>query len=71
MLVVMQSDATPEQLTRVLDAIRELDLTPHPHGAPRVDESVWLAKHRPPHGRTDRYVIVGVITGNRPTPHEL
>lgn len=48
-----------------------LDLTPHPHGAPRVDESVWLAKHRPPHGGTDRYVIVGVITGNRPTPHEL
>jgi 3-deoxy-7-phosphoheptulonate synthase len=30
MLVVMQSDATPEQLARVLDAIRELDLTPHP-----------------------------------------
>jgi len=30
MLVVMQSDATPEQVARVLDAIRRLDLTPHP-----------------------------------------
>src|SRR3954454_23430671 len=30
MLVVMQSDASPEQVARVLDAIRQLDLTPHP-----------------------------------------
>ncbi len=30
MLVVMQSDATPEQIARVLDAIRRVDLTPHP-----------------------------------------
>ena len=30
MLVVMQSDATPEQIGRALDAIRRLDLTPHP-----------------------------------------
>jgi 3-deoxy-7-phosphoheptulonate synthase len=30
MLVVMQADATPEQVARVLDAIRERDLTPHP-----------------------------------------
>ena len=29
MLVVMQSDAEPDQITRVLDAIRELSLTPH------------------------------------------
>jgi 3-deoxy-7-phosphoheptulonate synthase len=29
MLVVMQSDASPEQVERVLAAIRELDLTPH------------------------------------------
>jgi 3-deoxy-7-phosphoheptulonate synthase len=29
MLVVMQSDATPEQVARVLDAIRAIDLTPH------------------------------------------
>jgi 3-deoxy-7-phosphoheptulonate synthase len=30
MLVVMQSDATPEQITRVLDSIRAISLTPHP-----------------------------------------
>src|SRR4051812_38933334 len=30
MLVVMQSDASPEEVSRVLDAIRGLDLTPHP-----------------------------------------
>lgn len=30
MLIVMQSDATPEQVARVLDAIRRLDLTAHP-----------------------------------------
>ncbi len=30
MLVVMQSDATPEQVARVLDAIQRLDLTAHP-----------------------------------------
>jgi 3-deoxy-7-phosphoheptulonate synthase len=30
MLVVMQSDASPEQVSRVIEAIRELQLTPHP-----------------------------------------
>jgi 3-deoxy-7-phosphoheptulonate synthase len=30
MLVVMQSDASPGQIERVLEAIRALDLTPHP-----------------------------------------
>ena len=30
MLVVMQSDATPDEIARVLAAIREHDLTPHP-----------------------------------------
>jgi 3-deoxy-7-phosphoheptulonate synthase len=30
MLVVMQSDATPEQVARVIDAIRRMELTPHP-----------------------------------------
>jgi 3-deoxy-7-phosphoheptulonate synthase len=29
MLVVMQSDATPEQVARVIDSIRSIDLTPH------------------------------------------
>jgi hypothetical protein len=48
-----------------------LDLTPHPYGAPRFDESVWLARHRPPGTTTDRLVIVGAVAGNRPTPHDL
>src|SRR5919204_4008220 len=30
MLVVMQSDANPQQVADVLDAIRDLGLTPHP-----------------------------------------
>jgi 3-deoxy-7-phosphoheptulonate synthase len=30
MLVVMQADATPEQVARVLEAISEINLTPHP-----------------------------------------
>ena len=30
MLVVMHSHATPEQIEQVLDAIRRMDLTPHP-----------------------------------------
>ena len=30
MLVVMQSDATPENISRVLEAIHRLELTPHP-----------------------------------------
>ncbi|MFC7340543.1 hypothetical protein [Saccharopolyspora griseoalba] len=48
-----------------------LDLTPHPHGAPRVDESVWLARHRPPGAELERMVVVGIVAGNRRTPHEL
>lgn len=48
-----------------------LDLTPHPDGALRVDESVWLARHRPPGARAERMVIAGVVAGNRPTPHGL
>ncbi len=34
MLVVMRSHAAPEQVARVLDAIRELGLTPHPMPGP-------------------------------------
>src|ERR1700733_2242063 len=30
MLVVMQSHATPEQIEQVLDAVRCMNLTPHP-----------------------------------------
>ena len=29
MLVVMQSDATPDQVSRVIESIRQIDLTPH------------------------------------------
>jgi hypothetical protein len=48
-----------------------LDLTPHPDGTPRLDESVWLARHRPRGAKKDRMVVVGVVAGNRPTPSEL
>lgn len=48
-----------------------LDLTAHARGTPRVDERVWLARHPAPRGGADRLVIVGVVTGNRATPHEL
>jgi hypothetical protein len=48
-----------------------LDLTPHPDGAPRLDESVWLARHRPPDAKKERMVVVGVVAGNRPTPSDL
>src|SRR5580693_7428498 len=30
MLVVMQAEATPQQIDRVIEAIRSLNLTPHP-----------------------------------------
>src|SRR5947209_4685370 len=30
MLVVMQSDATPDEIARVIESIRQMDLTPHP-----------------------------------------
>lgn len=46
-----------------------LDLTPKTaHGSLRVDELTWLAKHRPPGAQVDRYVVVGVVSGNRITP---
>lgn len=48
-----------------------LDLTSHPDGAPRLDEAVWLARHRPPGATKDRMIVVGVVAGNRLTPSEL
>ncbi|WP_078313805.1 hypothetical protein [Mycobacterium sp. D16Q16] len=48
-----------------------LDLTPHPDGALRLDESVWLAKHCPPGANKERMVVVGVVAGNRLTPSGL
>ncbi|MDQ7810570.1 hypothetical protein Q5425_43180 [Amycolatopsis sp. A133] len=79
------SDSTPESLevhylrqaaeygnTNVpFGQLLVLDLTPHPDGAPRLDESVWLGRHRPAGAAKDRNVIVSVVAGNRPTPHDL
>jgi hypothetical protein len=48
-----------------------LDLTPHPDGTSRLDESVWLARHRPPGAKKDHLVVAGVVAGNRHTPSEL
>jgi hypothetical protein len=48
-----------------------LDLTPHPDGASRLHESVWLTRHRPPGAKKDRMVVAGVVAGNRHTPSEL
>ncbi|QEN12934.1 hypothetical protein ACRDU6_09790 [Mycolicibacterium sp. ELW1] len=48
-----------------------LDLTPHPDGTLRLDESVWLAKHCPAGATRERMVVVGVVAGNRLTPSGL
>ncbi|GAA4077411.1 hypothetical protein [Actinomadura miaoliensis] len=47
-----------------------LDLTPktHSEGTRRVDELAWIATHRPKGAETDRYVLAGIVTGNRITP---
>jgi hypothetical protein len=48
-----------------------LDLAPHPDGTPRIDESVWVARHKPQGAKLDRSVVVGVVAGNRTTPSGL
>lgn len=48
-----------------------LDLASHSDGTPRIDESVWVARHMPPGANLDRSVVVGVVAGNRPTPSVL
>jgi hypothetical protein len=50
-----------------LAALLVLDLTPHPNGAPGVFDSVWVDRVSVP-GGTDRFVVVGVVRGNRKTP---
>ncbi|GAT68825.1 hypothetical protein PS9374_04490 [Planomonospora sphaerica] len=48
-----------------------LDLTPKTtiaDGTRRIDELVWLATHRPQDAVIDRYVLTGIVTGNRVTP---
>ncbi|GAA4240238.1 hypothetical protein GCM10022254_64170 [Actinomadura meridiana] len=37
-------------------------------GTMRVDELTWLASHRPQGATKDRYVVAGIVTGNRVTP---
>lgn len=44
-----------------------LDLTPHPHGFPGVFDSVWVDRVPVP-GGADRFVVVGVVRGNRKSP---
>ncbi|MFI9452462.1 hypothetical protein [Amycolatopsis sp. NPDC052450] len=48
-----------------------LDLAPHPDGTARIDESVWVARHKPQGTHLNRSVVVGVIAGNRATPSGL
>lgn len=50
-----------------LAALLVLDLTPHPNGAPGVFDSVWVDRVSVP-GGTDRFVVVGVVRGNRKPP---
>jgi hypothetical protein len=45
-----------------------LDLTPHPTGVRHLSECAWVARARPAHSSVDRYVVVAVVVGNRPTP---
>ncbi|MBM0201957.1 hypothetical protein JNW90_01650 [Micromonospora sp. STR1s_5] len=45
-----------------------LDLTKHPDGVRHLRETTWVAKHRPTGSGVDRYVVVGVVIGNRDTP---
>ncbi|ADU09669.1 hypothetical protein ML5_4161 [Micromonospora sp. L5] len=45
-----------------------LDLTDHSDGVRHLRESAWVATHRPTGSSVDRYVVVGVVIGNRDTP---
>jgi hypothetical protein len=51
-----------------LGMLLALDLTPHPAGVPHLSECVWVASHRPPGSEVDRYLVVGLVIGNRMTP---
>ncbi|MBP1158617.1 hypothetical protein [Rhodococcus sp. PvR099] len=37
-------------------------------GTLRLNEATWIAKHRPTGAREDRYVLTGILAGNRITP---
>lgn len=45
-----------------------LDLTDHKDGVRHLRETAWVATHRPTGSSVDRYVVVGVVIGNRDTP---
>lgn len=47
-----------------------LDLTPHPNGAPGVFDSVWVDR-LPVSNGADRFVVVGVVRGNRKPPSAI
>jgi hypothetical protein len=47
-----------------------LDLTPHPNGAPGVLDSVWVDRVAVA-GGADRFVVVGVVRGNRKPPSAI
>ncbi|WP_212988547.1 hypothetical protein [Actinoplanes auranticolor] len=45
-----------------------LDLTSHRAGVPHLSECAWVTRRRPPGSGVDRYLVVGRVVGNRPTP---
>ncbi|MFC7246935.1 hypothetical protein ACFQO7_31035 [Catellatospora aurea] len=47
-----------------------LDLTPKPDGVKHLSELAWVATHRPSGSAVDRFIVVGVVPGNRPTPRQ-
>ncbi len=75
-------DASPQALERsyrtqaadysgtsaTLGLLLVLDLTPHPSGVRHLSDCAWVTRSRPPNSDVDRYVVVGVVIGNRGTP---
>lgn len=53
-----------------LGVLMVLDLTNHENGIPSVRDSVWVQKVSVPEG-ADRFLMVGVVRGNRLTPSQL
>jgi hypothetical protein len=45
-----------------------LDLTKHRDGVRHVSECAWVTTKRPAGSEVDRYLVVGVVVGNRSTP---
>ena len=51
-----------------LGVLLVLDLTPHPTGVPHLSECAWATRWRPAGSGVDRYLVVGLVIGNRSTP---